>query len=116
MHNKSFSPHLFTLSCVPPCSSLSLTAFLMLLFFFVLLFHLLFSLSQTLIIAIFYCLNYTLLLLHLITTYLVSHLSLSSIAFIFSTLIIGIFYYLNYTSLLLHLFLTNIVIDFVITM
>ena len=43
--------------------------------------------------SIFYCYNYTLLLLHLIITHLVSHLSLSSIVFIISTLIIGIFYW-----------------------
>ena len=36
-----------------------------------LLFHLLFSLSLALIVIIFYCLNYTSLLLHLITTHLV---------------------------------------------
>ena len=62
--------------------------------FFAFLFHLLFSLSLTLIIGIFYCLNYTWLLLHLITTHLVSHLSVSSLVFINSTLIIGIFYFL----------------------
>ena len=49
-----------------------------------------------------YCLNYTSLLLHLITTHLVSHLSVSSIIFIISMLIINIFYCLNYTSILLH--------------
>ena len=43
-----------------------------------------------------------LLLLHLITTHLGWHLSLSSIISTISTLIIGIFYYLNNTSLLLH--------------
>ena len=83
---------------------------------FALLSYLLFSLSLTLVIATFYCLNYTLLLLHLITTHLVSHLSLSSIVFIISTLIISIFYCLNYTLLLLHLFITHLVIDFIITM
>ena len=56
-------------------------------FAFAFLFHLLFSLSVTLIIGIFYCLNYTSLLVHLVTTHLVSHLSLSSIVFIISTLI-----------------------------
>ena len=69
---------------------------------------------MTLIIGIFYCLNYTLpllhLLLHLITTHLVSHLSLSSIVFTVSTLIIGIFYCLYYTSQLLHLFIIYLVI------
>ena len=84
----------------------------MLIFVFVFEFlcHLLFSLSLTLIIGIFYCLNYTLLLLHLITTHLVSDLPLSSTDFIISTLIIGIFYCLDYTSLLLHLFITHLVI------
>ena len=83
---------------------------------FALLSHLLISLSLTLVIAIFYCLNYTLLLLYPITTHLASHLSLSSIVFIISTLIISIFYCLNYTSLLLDLFITHLVIDFIITM
>ena len=82
-------------------------------FFFAYLFHVLFSLSLTPIISLFYCLNYTLLLLHLITTHLVSHLSLSSIVFIISKLIICIIYCLNYTSLLLHLFRTHLVIDFI---
>ena len=83
--------------------------------FFAFLFHLLFSLSLTLIIGIFYCLNYSLLLLHLITTHFVSHLSLSSV-FIISMLIISIFHCLNYTLLLLHLFITHLVTDFIITM
>ena len=64
--------------------------------------------SLTLIIGIFYCLIYTLLLLHLITTHFVSHLSLSSIVFIISMLIIGIFYCLNYTLLLLHLLMIHV--------
>ena len=42
-------------------------------FFFSFLFHLLFSLSLTLIIGIFYYLNYTSLSLHLITTHLYFH-------------------------------------------
>ena len=79
------------------------------LFFFAFLFYLLFSLSPTLIIDIFYCPNYTLLLLHLITRQLVSHLSLPSIVFIISMLIMGIFYCLNYTLLLLYLFITHLV-------
>ena len=87
------------------------------LFCFVLfLFHLLFSLSLMLIIGIFYCLNFTLLLLHLITRHLVLHLSLSSIIFRIPALIIGIFYCLDCTSLLLHLCTTQVVIDFTITM
>ena len=98
----------FTIASVPPCSFLSL-------FFFAFLFHLLFLLSLTLI-GIIYCLNYTSLLLHLVTTQLLSHPFLSSIIFTISTLIIGIFYCLNYTSLLLHLIITHLVIDFIITM
>ena len=62
--------------------------FLVSLVFFALLFYLLFSLPLTLIIDIFYCLNYTSLLLYLITTHLVSHLFLSSIIFSISTLCI----------------------------
>ena len=77
--------------------------------FFAILFHLLFSLSLTLIIDFFYCLNYTSLLLHLITINFVSHFSLSSIIFTISILIIGIFYCLNYTLLLLHLTITHLV-------
>ena len=42
---------------------------------FLFLFHLLFLLSLMLIIGIFYCLNFTLLLLHFITRHLVLHLS-----------------------------------------
>ena len=84
--------------------------------FFAFLFHLLFKLSFTLIIDIFYGLNCTLLLLDLITTLLaVSHLSLSSIVFIISRLIISIFYCFDYTSLLLHLFTSHLVIYFMIT-
>ena len=64
-------------------------------FFFAFLFHLLFLLSLTLINGIFYCLHYTSLLLHLITTHLVSHLSLSSFISSISKLIIGIFYCLD---------------------
>ena len=67
---------------------------------------------MTLLIGIFYCLNYTLLLLHLITR----HLSLSSIIFSISTLIIGLFYCLDCTLLSLHLVITNLAIDFIITM
>ena len=114
MHNKIIYLSPFHYSF---CRPLFFSVFDCLSFFFcAFLFHLLFSLSLTLIIGIFYCLNYTLLLLHLITTHLVSHLSLSSIVFIISTLIIGIFYCLNYTLLLLHLFITHLVIGFIITM
>ena len=91
---KSFNSHPFTIALV-----------LLVLFClcFAFRFHLLFSFSLTLIISIVYCLNFTLLLLHLITTQLLSHLSLWSIIFIISMLIIDIFYRFNYTSLLLHL-------------
>ena len=51
--------------------------------------------SLALIIDVLSCLNYTSLLLHLITTHQVSHLSLLSIVFNISTLIINIFYCLN---------------------
>ena len=96
--------------------SFLLLLLLLLLLLFVFPFHLLFLLSLTLIIGIFYCLNYTLLLLHSITSHLVSHLSPSSILFIISTPIINIFYCLNYSLLLLHLFITHLVIDFITTM
>ena len=76
---------------------------------------LLFLLSLTLIIGIFYCLNYSSLLPHLITAHLVSHLSLSSVIFSISPLIIGIFYSLDCISLLLHLIIIQLVIDFIIT-
>ena len=56
----------------------------------------------------FYCLNYASLLLCLISTHLVSHLSFSSIIFNISKLIISIFYCLNYISLLLHLIITQL--------
>ena len=107
-----FSSHPFNTASVAPCFFLSF----FFCFVFAFLFHLLFSLSLTLIICIFYCLYYPSLLLDLITTDLVSHLSLSSIVFIISKLIINIFYCLDYTSLLLHLFTTQSVIDFIITM
>ena len=92
---KSFSSHPFTIASVLPCSFLSLFFFVFL--FFAFLFPLLFSLPLTLI-SIIYCLNYTSLLRHLVTTRLLSHPFLSSIIFIISTLIVGIFYCLNYTS------------------
>ena len=85
-----------TIASAPPCSFLSLFGFLLL---FVLLLHLLFSLSLTLIIGIFYCLNYALLLLHLITKHLLLYLFLSYIVFIVSSLIIIILYCLNYVGL-----------------
>ena len=117
MHNKIIKFSLFYYSFWPPllfplfaCFCCCCCCF----FVCVFLFNFLISLSLTLIIGIFYCLNDTLLLLHLITTKLVSHLSLSSIVFIVFTLIIGIFYCLNYTSLLLHAsitYLVNLILD-----
>ena len=83
---------------------------------FTFLFHGFFSLSLALVPSIFYCLNYTSLLLHLITTHLVSHLFLPSIVFIVSTLITCIFYCLDCTSPLFHLFITHRAIYFIITM
>ena len=97
-----FSTHPFTIASVP------LSLFFFFFFFFAFLVHLLFSLAMALIIGIFYCLYYTSLLLHFITTHLVSHFSYSPIIFIISTLIIGTFYYLIYTLLLLHLFITQL--------
>ena len=70
---KSFSSHPFTINSVLPCSILHLFVVLL---FFAFLFLLLFLLFLTLIIGIFYCLNHNLLLLHLIATHLVSHLSI----------------------------------------
>ena len=110
LSTKSFISHLFAID------SVTLVLFYFCLFVLAFLFHLLFLLSLTLIIGIFYCLNYTSLLLHLITTHLVSHLSLSSIIFSISTLIVGIFYCFNYILLLLHLIITQLVIDFIINM
>ena len=81
--------------------------------FFAFLFYVLFSLSLTPTIGFFYCLNYTSLLLRLITTHFIPHFSLSSITFIISALI-NIFYCLSYTSLLLHLvntFYNNYVVN-----
>ena len=73
----------------PPCSAFSFCFFC---FVFAFLFHLLF-LSLTLIISIFYCLNYTSLLLRLITTHLISHIPLSFTIFSISALIIENFYF-----------------------
>ena len=78
-------------------------------FVFPYLFHVFFSLSLTLIISIFCCLNYNSLSFHLITINLVSHLSISSIIFITSLPVICIFYCLDYTLLLLHPIITQFV-------
>ena len=104
---KPFSSHPFTIACVSPWF---LSLFVLFLFAFF--FHLLFSLTLTLIIAIFYCFKYTSLLFHLVSSHLLSHLSLSSIIFIISTLIISVFYCLNYTLLLLYLIITHLVNTF----
>ena len=108
----SCSPHPFTRASVSP---LFFSVFVCFFVFFASLLHLLFLLSLTLI-GIIYCLNYTSILLHLVTTHFLSHPFLSSIIFIISTLIIGIFYRLNYTSLLLRLIITHLVTYFLITM
>ena len=79
---------------------------------FAFLFYPLFSLSLILIIGIFYCLNYTLLFLHLITNTSYHIFLFHLFFFIISTLIIGIFYCLNYISLLLYLIITYLVIEF----
>ena len=69
MYNKIIQLSLFHYSFCPACFFLSLFSdFVGFLFPSAFLFHQLFSLSLTLIIGIFYCLNYTSLLLHLITT------------------------------------------------
>ena len=89
------------------------------LFFFVFafLFHLLsFFIFVTLIMDIFYCVNYTLVLLHLFTTHFVSHLALSCVTYSISALIINIFYSLDCISLLLHLIIAQLVINFIITL
>ena len=102
---KSISSHPFTIACVTPLFFSVCFVF----YFFPFLFHLLFSLSLTLIIGIFYCLNYISLLLYLIKTRFVSHFSFSSNFFTIFILLIGIFYSLNNTSLLLHLVVTHLV-------
>ena len=85
---------------LPPSLFFFLPLLLLLLFAF--LFDLLLPSSLTRIISIFYSLNYTSRLLHIITAHLIPHLSLSIIIFIIFTLIIGIFYCFDCTSLLLH--------------
>ena len=104
MFNKIIYLSPFCYSFHPPCYVLFVFAFL---------FN---PLSLALIIGIFYCLNYTSLLLHVIITHLVSNLSLLSIIFSISTLIISIFYCLDCISLLLDLIITHLAIDFIITM
>ena len=100
--------HPFTIACVTPF----FFSVFVLLFFFVVFFSFLFLLSFSLSLrhqlsAIFYCLIYTSLLLHLITTHLASHLFLPSIISIVSAVLISIFYSLNYISLLLHLIINQ---------
>ena len=114
---KSFISHPYATASVPLVLFLFLLLLLLLFcFVFAFLFHLLFLLSLTPIIGIFYCVNYTSLLLHVIRTHLLSHHSLPSIIFIASALIISIFYCLDWISLLLHLITTHLVIYFIITM
>ena len=83
-----------SLSCF--CLPLLFSAFVCCFFIVVVvfLFQILFSLSLMLIIGIFYCLHYALLLPHLITAHLVSYLFLSSIALI-------VYLYANYQHHLL---------------
>ena len=94
---QSFSSFSYYNICLPLFFSLCLCFFFVVVsfafLFFAFLIHLLFSFSSTLIIGIFQCLISTSLLLHLITSHLVSDLSLSSIVLIISTLIISIFYF-----------------------
>ena len=78
MQQNHFISYTFTIASTSPLLSFFCLCF------FAFLFHLLSSLSLTLIIHIFYHLNYISLLLHLITTPMVSHLYLSSIIFILS--------------------------------
>ena len=103
---KSLSSYTFHKACV---THLFLSVFV----FAAFLFHLLFSLSLTLMISIFYFLNYTSLLLHFIAKHLLSHLTLSSIILIISDTnyqhLLLSFHGLNYTSLLLSLIITHLV-------
>ena len=105
-----------SLQLLSPLVLFCLSLFLLLWSFFsVSILSIIFIISD-IIISIFYCLYYTSLLPHLITTHFVSHLSVSSIIFIISMLIISFFYCFSYTSLLPHLSITHLVIDFIITM
>ena len=105
MHNKIISLSHFHYSLHNPFVSFCLC-------FFPFLFHLLFSLSLTLIISIFYCLNniryYFISLQHTLYHTFPFHLSFS----LYPTLTIAIFYCLNYTSLLLDLIITHLVNTF----
>ena len=92
----------------PPCS--------LFFCFCVSLSSIIFFIFVTLIMDIFYCVNYTSVLLHLFTTYFVSHLALSCITYSISALIINIFYGLACISLLLHLIIAQLVINFIITL
>ena len=102
MLNKIIDPSPFCYSFCLLCSVFIVVVAVVVLLFFAFLFHILFLLSSTLIISIFYSLNYTLLLLDLITAHLVSYLSLSSIIFSTSGLIISIFYSRDCILLSLH--------------
>ena len=113
LHINWRKPKCSTKSCISHPFAMASVPLVLYFFVFAFLFHVLFLLSLTLIIDIFYFLNYTSLLLHLITTYLLS--KLSSIIFSISALIISIFYCLDCTLLLLHLIITHLVVDFIIT-
>ena len=102
MLNKIIDPSPFRYSFCLLCSVFIVVVVVVVLLFFAFLFHILFLLSSTLIISIFYCRNYTSLLLDLITTHLASHLSLSSIMFSTSGIIISIFYCRDCILLSLH--------------
>ena len=71
---KSLSTHPFNIGSVPLVLFCFHFFFFLFCCFYAFLFPLLFSLPLMLIIGIFYCLNYTSLLLYLITTHLVWHL------------------------------------------
>ena len=90
-------------------ASVHLDFFFFFFFFFCVSLSSIILLSLALIIGIFYCLNYTSPLFHLITTHHVSHFSLSSVIFSISALNIGILYYIDCISLLLHLIITHLV-------
>ena len=91
----------------------SLCCFLYLSFAFI--FYVSFSLSLTLIIGIFYCLNYPLLLLHFITPNqrtLYQNLFFHSFFLLHLALITGVFYCLSNTLLSLHFVIIQLVNTF----
>ena len=102
---KPFSSHTFTIVSTTPL-------FLSVFVFFSFLFHVMFSLSLKLIISIFYYLNCTSLLIHLITNILYHTFLFDLLFSLYPTLIMRIFCCLNYTSLLLDLIITYLVNTF----